>query len=165
MGNPTNYLFPENMEFDRTSLGWNYRGTQPLRAGVVGGSEVGKVLGVLIMRNPCKDISSSSFSASAAASKDEEKKAKKMEKKKSGINIGTWNVRTMMRAGKLENIKREMQKWRIDILGLSEVRWKDSGDYWSDGYRVIYSGGEESQRGVALVLNGKMGKRVVGIDQ
>ena len=50
-----------------------------------------------------------------------------MEKKKSAINVGTWNVRTMMRAGKLENIKREMDKGRIDILGLCEVRWKDEG--------------------------------------
>ena len=70
-----------------------------------------------------------------------------------------------MRAGKLENIKREMDKGRKYILGLCEVRWKDGGDYWSDGYRVKYSGGKESQRGVALVLNGKMGKRVVRIDQ
>ena len=110
MGNPANYLFPENMEFDQTSLGWNYRGTQPLKPDVVGGSEGGKVLGVLIMRNSFKDISSSSFSAStaAASSKSEEKKAKKLNKKIASINVGTWNVSAMMRAAKLENIKREM---------------------------------------------------------
>ena len=136
------------------SLGNN--GTWPSRAGVVQGSESGKALEVFIMRSPCTALS---------ASRKEEKQTKKTEKKKSAMNVGTWNVRTMMRAGKLENIKREMEKCRIDILGLCEVRWKDCGDYWSDGYRVIYSGGDESQRGVALVLNKKLGKRVVGIDQ
>ena len=41
---------------------------------------------------------------------------------KGHMRIGTWNVRTMQKRGKLENIKREMSRNRLNILGLSEVR-------------------------------------------
>jgi len=42
-----------------------------------------------------------------------------------------------------------------NILGLSKVRWKDGGDFMSEGVRVIYTGGEESQNGVAILLDEK----------
>ena len=35
--------------------------------------------------------------------------------------IGTWNVRTLNRGDKLENLKKEMQKKAVSILGVSEV--------------------------------------------
>ena len=40
------------------------------------------------------------------------------------LKIGTWNVRTMSRLGKLENIKNEMRRLSTDILGLSEMGWR-----------------------------------------
>jgi hypothetical protein len=76
------------------------------------------------------------------------------------IRIGTWNVRTMLRRGKLENVKHEMGRMKINVLGLSEVRWKEAGDFMSDKWRVVYSGGQESQRGVAIILGEDLGRRV-----
>ena len=32
----------------------------------------------------------------------------------------------------------------LNILGLSEVRWKDGGNFVSDGVRIMYAGGKES---------------------
>ena len=79
--------------------------------------------------------------------------------------VGTWNVRTMNQAGKLENVKEEMKRNGLRVLGLCEVRWKGGGDFESDGYRVIYSGGNESQRGVAVVLDKETAKRVIEIER
>jgi hypothetical protein len=76
------------------------------------------------------------------------------------LKIGTWNVRTLLRKGKLENVNREMAKNKLNVLGLSEVRWKEEGDFMSDEVRVIYSGGKESQRGVAIILDKETAKRV-----
>ena len=93
-----------------------------------------------------------------------EKSAKRNEKSAKPcktLNIGTSNVRSMMKKEKLENVKIEMERNGLNVLGLGEVRWKDSGDYWSDKYRVIYSGGKKSgERGVAIVLDEETGKRV-----
>ena len=83
----------------------------------------------------------------------------------SEIKIGTWNVRTMLRNGKLENVQQEMMKNGINILGLSEVRWKEVGDFMSNNIRVIYAGGNESQRGVAVLLDNETAKRVTTVVQ
>ena len=78
--------------------------------------------------------------------------------------LGTWNVRSMLRPEKLENIKREMERYKISMLGLTEVRWKKTGDYNSNVYRVLHSGGEQSQRGVALILDQRSSQCVREVD-
>ena len=80
------------------------------------------------------------------------------------INIGTWNVRTMLKAGKLENVKEEMRRMKLNIMGLCETRWKGRGDFISYDTRVIYSGGQESQRGVAILLDEKSAKCVKSVN-
>ncbi|XP_060882053.1 craniofacial development protein 2-like [Metopolophium dirhodum] len=77
--------------------------------------------------------------------------------------IGTWNVRTMLKTGKLENIKIEMKRLDIDILGLCEIRWPDNGDFWSDDIRVIHTNSTRGQAGVGIALNKKWGKRVTNV--
>ncbi|VVC26754.1 Hypothetical protein CINCED_3A025534 [Cinara cedri] len=42
-----------------------------------------------------------------------------------------------MKTDKLENVKTEMKRLDIEILGLCETRWADSGDFWSDDFKVI----------------------------
>jgi hypothetical protein len=69
--------------------------------------------------------------------------------------IGTWNVRTLLQTGKLENLKIEMKRLKIDILGISEMRWNGQGDFISGDYRVIYSGGDNGNNGVGIILNKK----------
>ena len=79
------------------------------------------------------------------------------------IRVATWNVRTMNSPGKLENIKQEMRRNRIDVLGVSEVRWRDGGELLSDEFRMVYSGGTEKERGVAIIMERKMAGRVMDI--
>ena len=80
------------------------------------------------------------------------------------IRVGTWNVRAMNAMGKLENVKEEMRRNRLSIMGISEVRWKDGGDFVSNGYRVMYPGGPTCQRGVAVIAEAKVAQRVTEID-
>ena len=80
-------------------------------------------------------------------------------------NIGTWNVRTMGPRGKIENVKREMRRANIKILGMSEMRWQGVGDFVSDEFRVIHAGGEKGQRGVAVILDKTFSDRVTKIVQ
>ena len=84
---------------------------------------------------------------------------------KEELKIGTWNVRTMNGEGKVENVKEEMRRNGINVLGISEVRWKENGDFISDGFRVVYSGGKDWHRGVAIVLDSNAAKRVIEVEQ
>jgi hypothetical protein len=81
------------------------------------------------------------------------------------INVGIWNVRTMWQKGKLENIKREMKRGGVNVLGISETRWEGVGEFRSDEYRIIYSGAKRGQRGVALILDKEVSERVSYICQ
>jgi nitrogen regulatory protein PII len=63
--------------------------------------------------------------------------------------------------GKLENLKKEMQKNTVSVLGVSEVRWKGQGEIKSGDYRVYYSGGDSAERGVAIVVHKSVVKSVV----
>ena len=52
----------------------------------------------------------------------------------------------------------------MSTSGMTEVRWKEQGDMKSDDFRMIYSGGQETQRGVALLLNKQTSQAVLEID-
>lgn len=47
--------------------------------------------------------------------------------------IGTWNVKTLRRAGKVHNVAAEAKRLKIDILGLSEVWWPGVGQMTVEG--------------------------------
>ena len=38
------------------------------------------------------------------------------------VKVACWNVKTTLTAGKLENIKQEMKRLKINILGITETR-------------------------------------------
>jgi hypothetical protein len=63
-----------------------------------------------------------------------DKKKCKEQKEHHSYKIGTWNVRTLNQGGKLENLKTEMQKNEVSVLGVSEVRWKGQGEIRSGDY-------------------------------
>jgi hypothetical protein len=50
------------------------------------------------------------------------KKDCKEKKQQHSYRTGTWNVRTLNRAVKLENLKKEVQKNKVSVLGVCEVR-------------------------------------------
>src|SRR6476469_1217960 len=71
----------------------------------------------------------------------------------------------MNATGKLEKVKEEMLRNMLGIMGVSEVRWRDGGDFVSDGYRVMYARGPTCQRGVAVIAEAKVAARVTEIDR
>ena len=67
--------------------------------------------------------------------------------------IGTWNVRSMNQ-GKLKVVKQEIVRVKIDIVGISELKWTRVGEFNSDDYYIYYCGQESLRRnGVAIMVN------------
>jgi len=52
--------------------------------------------------------------------------------------IGFWNVRTLREYGKLKQVEKEMINYELDIMGLSEIRWKDSGEIKTQNGNFLY---------------------------
>ncbi|KAL1448655.1 hypothetical protein WDU94_014027 [Cyamophila willieti] len=36
-----------------------------------------------------------------------------------------------------------MKRLDLEIVGISEIKWRDQGDYWKENYRIIYAGDEK----------------------
>ena len=66
--------------------------------------------------------------------------------------IGTWNLRSVNQ-GKLEVVKQEMARVNINILGISELKWTEMGEFNSDDHYIFYCGQESHRRNrVALIV-------------
>ena len=68
-----------------------------------------------------------------------------------------------MYQGKLEAIKQEMVRVKVDILGIGEIKWTGTGEFNSDDHYVYYCGQESLRRnGVALIVNKRVRNAVLG---
>ena len=58
-----------------------------------------------------------------------------------------------MNQGKLEEIKQYMARVKVNILGISELKWTGMGEFNSDDHYIYYCGQESLRRnGVAIVV-------------
>ena len=53
------------------------------------------------------------------------------------IKLGTWNVRNLYRAGSLKAAVRELAKYKLDVLGVLEVRWDKEGTVRTGDYNFF----------------------------
>jgi exonuclease III len=43
------------------------------------------------------------------------------------MRFGTWNVRSLYRASSLLTVSRELAGYKLDLVGVQEVRWEGRG--------------------------------------
>ena len=68
-----------------------------------------------------------------------------------------------MKQGKLKEVKQEMARVNIDVLGISELKWTAMGEFNSDDHDIYYCGQESLRRnGVALIVNKRIQNAVLG---
>ena len=53
------------------------------------------------------------------------------------IKLGTWNVRNLYRAGSLKAAAREFVRYKLDVVGLQEVRWNKEGTVRAGDYNFV----------------------------
>ena len=58
-----------------------------------------------------------------------------------------------MDQGKLEVVKQEMAKVKVNILGISELKWTGMGESNSDDHYIYYCRQESLRSGVAMMVN------------
>lgn len=77
--------------------------------------------------------------------------------------IGTWNVRSLFMAGKLDNVVQEMRRIEVNILGISEVRWPGRGKIQHGDTTLYYSGNDlpNHPNGVGVIVCNKINHLVI----
>ena len=87
-----------------------------------------------------------------------------LTKPKVNVNIECWNVRTLYSIGKSAQLAREMDKYKIDVMGISECRWMGQGKVkMNTGESIIFSGREDNihRHGVAIMMTKKAEQALV----
>ena len=55
---------------------------------------------------------------------------------------------------KLEVVKQDMARVKVDILGISKLKWTGMGEFNSDDNYIYYCGQESLRRnGIAIIVN------------
>lgn len=75
-----------------------------------------------------------------------------------GLRFATWNVRTLYQSGKLEQACRILENYDLAFLGMSEVRWNQTGHMkTTDGHQFLWSGmpneHDSHQYGVGILIH------------
>ena len=60
--------------------------------------------------------------------------------------LSTWNVRSFYRAGSLKATSRELARYKLDVVGVQEVRWDKVGTVRAGDYNFFYGKGNENHQ-------------------
>ena len=59
-----------------------------------------------------------------------------------------------MNQGKLQVVKHEMARVKVNILGITELKWTGMGEFNSDDHYIYYCGQESLRKnGIAIIVN------------
>ena len=83
-----------------------------------------------------------------------------------GLKVATWNVLTLLPDGQDSLASLEFDKYNLDLIGLCETRWRDSGEHLAGNYHYVWSGpnnnsGKVGQAGVALAISRNTRKSLI----
>ena len=59
------------------------------------------------------------------------------------MKLGTWNVRSLYRAGSLKAAARKLARYKLDV-GVQKVRWDKGGTVRAGDYNFFYGKGSEN---------------------
>jgi hypothetical protein len=57
------------------------------------------------------------------------------------MRFGTWNVRSLYRAGSLITVLKELARYNLYLVRVQEVRWKGGGTEHAGEYTFFYGKG------------------------
>jgi hypothetical protein len=62
------------------------------------------------------------------------------------MRFGTWNVRSLYRVGALDLVTSKIDRCRMNLVGVQEVRWEGSGTLESGIYTLVYGEGKSNHQ-------------------
>ena len=57
---------------------------------------------------------------------------------------GTWNIKSLYRAGSLKAAARKLARYKLDVVGVQEVRWDKEDTVRAGNYYFFYWKGNEN---------------------
>ena len=73
----------------------------------------------------------------------------------------TWNVRSLIRDGKIENVAQEARRLKIDILGVADIGWNGIDQVKVGDYEFVYYA-SGNHTGVGILMTAEVAKCLMG---
>jgi exonuclease III len=86
--------------------------------------------------------------------------------KTDNLYIRTWNIKTLLKPGKLQELAEEIKKTQIEILALQEVRLPGKGQIIKKDYSFYFSRTKEKTRqaGTGFLFKKNMQKYLISYE-
>jgi exonuclease III len=62
------------------------------------------------------------------------------------FRFGTWNVTSLYKSGSLKMVARELGKYKLDLVGVQEVRWDKGSTEQAENYTFFYGARNEDHQ-------------------
>jgi exonuclease III len=81
------------------------------------------------------------------------------------MRFGTWNVRSLYRSGSLKTETGESTKYKLDLVGVQEIRWDKSGTGPAGDYTFLYGNGNADHHlGTGFFIHNKIRSAVKRVE-